>query len=60
VAAQARRHPAHLFMHMRGTYASGVFSTLLRMFILFILTGFAFSLLALLWLYLGFAEMGAG
>lgn len=50
--------PVHLFMHMRGTYATSVFGTLLRMFILFILTVFAFSLLALLWLYLGFAEMG--
>ena len=51
--------PAHLFVHMRGTYGSSWWGTLLRMFILFLLTVFAFSLLAVLWLYLGFAEMGA-
>lgn len=49
--------PVHLFLHMRGTYSSSIFGTLLRMFVLFILTTIAFSLLALLWLYLGFQEM---
>ena len=50
--------PVHLFVHMRGTYQSSIFGSLLRMFVLFILTVIAFSLLAVLWLYLGFAEMG--
>jgi len=52
--------PTHLFLHMRGAYGTSWWGTLLRMFILFLLTVFAFSLLALLWLYLGFAEMGTG
>jgi hypothetical protein len=49
--------PVHLFVHMRGTYQTGVFFTLLRMFILFILTVIAFALLTLLLFYLGFNDM---
>jgi len=49
--------PAHLFAHMRGTYATSVIGTLLRMAVLFFFTVVAFSLLAVLWLYLGFSEM---
>ncbi|MBX7249707.1 MAG: DUF3667 domain-containing protein [Caulobacteraceae bacterium] len=50
--------PAHLFVHMRGTYKTGIILTLVRMFFLFIFTTFAFSGLALLLFYLGFNDMG--
>lgn len=49
--------PVHLFVHMKGAYQRSVFGTLARMSALFVLTTFAFSLLAALWLYLGFNEM---
>lgn len=49
--------PVHLFIHMRGAYQRSVFGTLARMTVLFFLTSVAFSLLAVLWLYLGFNEM---
>jgi hypothetical protein len=43
--------PVHLFVHMRGTYKSSVFGTLLRMFLLwlFSLVGFTALFLALIW-----------
>ena len=37
--------PVHLFFHMRGTYGTGVFGTLVRMAILFCASGIAFALL---------------
>jgi len=37
--------PIHLFFHMRGTYGTSVFGTLVRMAILFFATGVAFALL---------------
>lgn len=49
--------PVHLFIHMRGAYQTGAFWTLVRMFFLLILTIIAFTLLALLLLYLGFNDM---
>jgi hypothetical protein len=49
--------PVHLFVHMKGTYQRSVFGTLVRMSALFVLSTCTFSLLALLWLYLGFNEM---
>jgi len=49
--------PVHLFLHMRGAYQRSIFGTLARMFLLFNLTAVAFSLLAVLWLYLGFNDM---
>lgn len=49
--------PVHLFVHMRGTYGTGVFLTLVRMWLLWFLTTIAFSLLAVLWLWLGVNEM---
>ncbi|MDI1325374.1 MAG: DUF3667 domain-containing protein [Brevundimonas sp.] len=49
--------PVHLFLHMKGAYQRSVFGTLARMFVLFTLTTVTFSLLAILWLYLGFNEM---
>jgi hypothetical protein len=49
--------PVHLFLHMKGAYQRSVFGTLARMFVLFTLTTVTFTLLALLWLYLGFNEM---
>ena len=51
--------PVHLFVHMRGTYGTGVFLTLVRMFILWLLTVIAFTFLTLLWLWLGFNEMAS-
>lgn len=50
--------PIHLFMHMRGTYQTSWWGTLLRMALLFFLTVIAFSLLVVLLFYLGFNEMG--
>jgi hypothetical protein len=49
--------PVHLFVHMKGAYQRSVIGTLARMFALFNLTAITFSMLALLWLYLGFNEM---
>lgn len=49
--------PVHLFVHMKGTYQRSAIGTLARMAALFFLTNITFSLLALLWLYLGFNEM---
>ncbi|HYF23133.1 MAG TPA: DUF3667 domain-containing protein [Caulobacteraceae bacterium] len=50
--------PVHLFAHMRGVYATGVFGTVLRMTLLAWGTVIGFSLLAMLWLYLGVNQMG--
>jgi hypothetical protein len=46
--------PVHLFVHMRGTYGSSVFGTLVRMTVLFwgSLIGFSFLAVGLLWLAL--------
>ncbi len=49
--------PVHLYLHMKGTYQRSVIGTLARMFALWTLTTVTFTLLALLWLYLGFNEM---
>ena len=49
--------PVHLYVHMKGAYQRSAFGTVVRMIVLFVLTTFTFSLLALLWLYLGFNEM---
>lgn len=49
--------PVHLFVHMKGAYERSTFGTVARMGVLFLLTSITFSLLALLWLYLGFNEM---
>jgi hypothetical protein len=42
---------------MKGAYERSAFGTVVRMGALSIMTTFTFSLLALLWLYLGFNEM---
>ena len=52
--------PVHLFLHMKGAYQRSTIGTLARMFVLLNLTTITFSLLALLWLYLGFNEMAGG
>ncbi len=52
--------PVHLFLHMKGAYQRSTIGTLARMFVLFNLTTVTFSLLAILWLYLGFNEMAGG
>lgn len=46
--------PVHLFAHMRGVYQTGVFGTLLRMFLLFIgsIIGATFIVLGLFWVAL--------
>lgn len=49
--------PVHLFLHMKGAYQRSVIGTLARMALLFTLTTITFSLLAILWLYLGFNDM---
>ena len=49
--------PVHLFLHMKGAYQRSVFGTLARMAVLFTLTTVTFTLLAMLWLYLGFNDM---
>jgi hypothetical protein len=49
--------PIHLFLHMKGTYERSTLGTLARMAVLFVMTTITFSLLALLWFYLGFNEM---
>ena len=43
--------PVHLFVHMRGTYKSSIFGTLLRMALLWFFTVLAFTALfvALIW-----------
>lgn len=49
--------PVHLYLHMKGTYQRSVIGTLARMFALWTMTTVTFTLLVLLWLYLGFNEM---
>lgn len=49
--------PVHLFVHMRGAYASGVLATLLRMSVLFAATTIAISFMLMLWLFLAFNQM---
>jgi uncharacterized protein DUF3667 len=49
--------PIHLYKHMRGTYATGRFGTVLRMFFLWIGSTIGFSFLAVLWVALGVNEM---
>jgi hypothetical protein len=50
--------PIHLYKHMRGAYGSGRVWTVVRMGLLFWGTVITFSLLAVLWLYLGLNDMG--
>lgn len=52
--------PAHLFVHMRGTYGGGIVATLLRMFALFTATSVAAGFMLILWLALAFNEMTGG
>lgn len=47
----------HLFVHMKGAYHRSAIGTVARMAALGVMTTVTFSLLALLWLYLGFNEM---
>jgi hypothetical protein len=49
--------PIHLYKHMRGTYSTGRFGTLLRMFFLWVGTVIGFTFLALIWVFLGMNEM---
>jgi hypothetical protein len=49
--------PVHLFFHMRGTYGSGVRSTLVRMALLGAGTGVASIVLITLWMSLAYAEL---
>lgn len=47
--------PVHLFVHMRGTYRTGVFGTLARMFLLFAGTSVVVTLLGIGLLFVGLA-----
>ena len=49
--------PTHLFVHMRGTYRSSIFGTLLRMFVLFIGSSVAFGLLVAALFLIGLATV---
>jgi hypothetical protein len=49
--------PVHLFVHMRGTYRSSIFGTLLRMFLLFIGSSVAFGLLVAALFVIGLATV---
>ncbi|MDB5475822.1 MAG: hypothetical protein JWP49_1333 [Phenylobacterium sp.] len=48
--------PVHLFVHMRGTYRTGVFGTLSRMFVLFIGSTVAVSVLLVGLIIIGLAS----
>ena len=50
--------PAHLYIHMRGVYRTGVFGTLVRMFLLFIGSVFVATLLMLGLVAVGLNGMG--
>jgi hypothetical protein len=45
--------PVHLFAHMRGVYRTGIFGTLVRMFVLFVCSMVAFVLLTLALVFAG-------
>lgn len=47
--------PAHLFVHMRGVYGTGIFGTLVRMAILFVGSIIAVTILMIGLLFVGFA-----
>ena len=49
--------PMHLFVHMRGTYGSSIFGTLLRMFLLFLGSSVAFGLLVAALFLIGLATV---
>ena len=49
--------PVHLFVHMRGTYRTSIFGTLLRMFLLFLGSSVAFAILVTLLFILGLATV---
>lgn len=49
--------PVHLFVHMRGTYRTSVFGTLLRMTLLFFGTSIAVAFLAVALVIVGIATM---
>lgn len=49
--------PVHLFVHMRGVYGTGVFGTLWRMLVLFILSCTALGVMMLAVLVIGLNEM---
>jgi hypothetical protein len=52
--------PTHLFFHMRGVYGTSVFGTLLRMFVLFILSAIALALLVAAAVFVELNAVGAG
>lgn len=52
--------PTHLFFHMRGVYGTSVIGTLLRMFVLFILSAIALALLVAGAVFVELSAVGAG
>jgi hypothetical protein len=49
--------PIHLYAHMRGVYGTGVFGTLWRMLVLFVLSSIALGVMMLAVLVIGLNEM---
>jgi len=51
--------PVHLFVHMRGTYGTGVFGTLVRMLVLFLASVIGFAMLLAALVLIGLQELRA-
>jgi hypothetical protein len=49
--------PVHLFVHMRGVYGTGIFGTLWRMAVIFLLSAVAFGMMMAGVLLIGLTEM---
>jgi hypothetical protein len=49
--------PVHLFVHMRGVYGTGIFGTLMRMGVLFVLSTIVFALLIAALVVVGLATL---
>jgi hypothetical protein len=50
--------PVHLFVHMRGVYRTSIMGTLIRMFLLFVVSLAAFALLMVGLIWVGLALLG--
>ena len=50
--------PVHLFVHMRGTYGTGVFGTLWRMALLFVGSAIGAGIIMVILMFLGLNEIG--
>jgi hypothetical protein len=52
--------PVHLFVHFRGVYGTGIWSTLIRLFALFVLSTMAIVILMVVTAALGLGSLGTG